>query len=102
MYPVELIMEPQYPHQFGYGVGFILLFSLPSFILSIVIVSLVRAIAINRLFRKLILSIAGVLLTAMPLYLLGWKLQFTEYTIAYGSIVLIGIWFYRINETDHI
>jgi len=97
-YPVQLIMEPQYPHRFGYGLSaLIFLFSLPSFILSIFIVALVRAITINQFNRKLILSIAGILLTAMPLYLLGWKQQFTEYTIVYGSIVVIGIWFYNFN-----
>lgn len=102
-YPTQLIMEPQYPHRFEYGFTlYAFLFSLPSFILVTVIVLLVRAIPTNHLVKKLILSIAGVVLTAIPFYLIkgSWVQQGTEYLIAYGSIILIGICVYRLDAPN--
>lgn len=102
-YPTQLIMEPQYPHRFEYGFTlYAFLFSLPSFALATVIVLIIRGMPINQLFRKLILCVAGIVLTAMPFYLIkgSWVQQGTEYLIAYGSIIVIGIWVYRLDAPN--
>jgi len=96
-------MEPQYPHRFEYGFTlYAFLFSLPSFALATVIVLIIKAMPINQLFRKLILCVAGIVLTAMPFYLIkgSWVQQGTEYLIAYGSIIVIGIWVYRLDAPN--
>ena len=61
------------------------------------IVLLVRVIPTNQLIKKLILSVAGVVLTAAPLYLIDGGLQTLAYFIAYGSITVIGIWVFRLS-----
>jgi len=100
-YPLQLIMEPQYPHRFTYSFTlYALIFSLPSFVLFMLIVLLVRVIPTNQLIKKLILSVAGVVLTAAPLYLIDGGLQTLAYFIAYGSITVIGIWVFRLNAPN--
>ena len=107
-YPAQIIIEPQYPHQFHYDVKYGFIFSLPSLVVAIITVVLIKPIPTTLTVKKLLLSIVGVVLTAMPFYLLkgGWVQQGTEYLIAYGSIIVIGIWVYRLepmvnnNTTD--
>ena len=95
-YPMQLIMEPQYTHHFTYTL-YAFFFSLPSFFLSTVIVLFVRTIPTSQLVKKLILSVAGVVLTAAPLYMMDGGQQTLAYFIAYGSITVIGIWVYRLS-----
>lgn len=93
-------MEPQFPHRFRYDLKYAFLFSVPSFILSVIIVLLVRKISTSQPIRKLILSLAGVALTAAPLYLIDGGLQILESFIAYSSIILIGIWVYPLSAIN--
>ncbi|WP_461450132.1 hypothetical protein [Mucilaginibacter sp.] len=98
-YPVQTIIEPQYPHQFHYDVKYGFYFSMPSFIVSIIAVVIVKHLSTTLVVKKLLLSVAGVVLAALPFYILkgSWVQQGTEYLLAYGSITLIAIWVYKLD-----
>ena len=76
------------------------LFSIPSFLISILIVVVLKYINIDVKMKKLIFSAFGILLTVLPLYLLkgGWTQQFIDYGVAYDSVILAGIWFYKVED----
>ena len=97
-YLLQLIMEPQYHHHFGYSLYYTFAFSLPSLILSILIVYLIRHISTNQTIQKIALSLAGVVLIATPLYLIDSGQQILEYSIAYSSITVIAIWVYPLGQ----
>jgi hypothetical protein len=97
-YPVRTIIEPQYPHQFHYDVKPEFLFSLPSLVVSIIAVIIVKQLSTTLVIKKLLLSVVGVVLAALPFYVLegSWVRQGTEYLLAYGSITLISIWVFKL------
>jgi chromate transport protein ChrA len=97
-YPLQLIMEPQYPHTFKYSLIYAFVFSLPSLILSILITYLIRNVSTSRAIKKIILSLAGIALIATPLYLIDSGRQTLEYSIAYSSITVIAIWLYPLSQ----
>jgi uncharacterized membrane protein YgdD (TMEM256/DUF423 family) len=97
-YLLQLIMEPQYPHHFRYGLIYAFVFSLPSLILSILVVYLIRNISISQTIKKMALSLAGIVLVATPLYLIDSGQQILEYSIAYSSITVIAIWVYPLSQ----
>lgn len=97
-YLLQLIMEPQYPHYFRYDLIYAFAFSLPSLILSVLIVYLIRNISTSQTIQKIALSLAGVALTAIPLYLIDSGQQILEYAIAYSSIIVIAIWVYPLGQ----
>lgn len=96
-YLLQFIMEPQYSHYFSYDLIYALVFSLPSLILSTLIVFSVRNISTSHTVKKIILSLAGIALVAIPIYLIDSGRQMLEYAIAYSSIVVIAIWIYPLN-----
>ncbi|WP_139235706.1 hypothetical protein [Mucilaginibacter polytrichastri] len=97
-YLLQLIMEPQYPHYFSSSLIYAFVFSLPSLVLSILVVFLIRKISTSQTIKKIMLSFAGIALVATPLYLLDSGQQILEYAIAYSSITVIAIWLYPLSQ----
>src|ERR1700749_2471046 len=88
-YLLQLIMEPQYLHHFRYNLIYAFVIGLPGLILSVLVVSLIRNITtISQTIKKLILSLAGIVLVVTPLYLIDGGQQTLEYAIAYSCITV--------------
>jgi chromate transport protein ChrA len=96
-YLLHFITEHNYPQYLGYLLIYSFFFSLPSVILFTIIVLLTRSISTSQLNRKLALSVAGIILTATPLYLLDSGRQILNYSIAYSSIIVVGVWIYPLS-----
>lgn len=96
------------PYDFyWYAIGLFagLAFSLPSVAIFGLVAYGVAAINGNLLVKKLILSIAGILLTGMAIILVKKVFSPTELIVVtgtYGVFIMAGIWFYNVKTEDDI
>ena len=79
-----------------------LIYSLPSLILSILIVALLNTFPINMIVKKATFSILGIFLTVAPLLLLksSWVPWLIHKSISYSIIIIAAIWLYRLNFNE--
>lgn len=112
-YILDLLEEPEMRKYAGVGNLFIfiqnvflyaLIFSLPCFLLLFISVALVNLIHITIPVKKIILTVISILLTLLPFYYIEggghWGQQAIMYAESYGSIIVAGIWIYKLEPTD--
>jgi hypothetical protein len=81
-----------------------IIFSLPSLVLFTLLAFLINLPNYSMWIKKLILNVIGVLLIALPLHAIKsyWGPWVIQWTIAYGSIIIVGIWIFKLEQTSSL
>jgi hypothetical protein len=112
-YLLQLVEEPETRKYAGVGNLFIFIqnvflyafiFSLPCFLLLIISVALVNVTPLTIPVKKIMLTAISILLTLLPFYYIEggghWGQQAIMYAESYGSIIVAGIWIYKLEPIE--